>query len=105
MEHAMILVVDIPPNTTAAEAEALLNRPYEEGYYLATISAGDRFSARAFYRRRTKVDEREAALAVLRENKDKTVPQIRAALADAGVKRSADWVKQELQDIKGAGQK
>jgi hypothetical protein len=113
----MVRVIDIPPDTTAEEAEVLLNRPYEEGYYLASVVGWDRFGARAFYRRRliTKSGENKsdrggnrsdrdgldkAARAIVQANPRRTIRAIQHALADAGIRRSVGWVSNARADLR-----
>jgi hypothetical protein len=52
-----IRVIDIPVNTTAEEAERLLNAPYDDGYYqerLVQNGLPEGIGARAFYKLRIK---------------------------------------------------
>lgn len=105
MENA-VRVIDIPLDTTAQEAEDLLNAPYEEGYYLASVVVWDRLGARAFYKRRfwaapgagtgrnkaNRDGEDEAAKAVIRANDALTVQALVKKLAALGIKRGKTWV-------------
>jgi hypothetical protein len=53
-----ILIVDVPPDATADQAESLLNAPYESGYYLDKLTFGwDGVGARAFYRLHVKPEK------------------------------------------------
>ncbi len=109
MTEKMVRVIDIPPETTAEGAEVLLNRPYEEGYYLASVVSWGRFGARAFYRRRliTKSGENisdrggnrsdrdgldNAARAIIHADPRRTIRAIQHALAGAGIRRSVGWI-------------
>lgn len=47
----------------------------------------------------------EAARAIIKANLTKTVREIKAALADAGIKRSDGWISMRRCDIKGTGSK
>jgi hypothetical protein len=102
MENA-VRVIDIPPDTTAVQAEDLLNVPYEEGYYLAFVVSWAGLGARAFYKRRvngagTSSDkanrdvEDETAKAVIRANDSLTVQALVKKLAARGIKRGKTWV-------------
>jgi hypothetical protein len=111
----MVRVIDIPPDTTAEQAEELLNLPFEEGYHLTAILAWDRFGARAFYRRRVRAapsgktggnqanrdGQDAAAKAVIRAHADMTVPALIAKLKDVGIVRKQTWVTYARLDIRG----
>ena len=61
-----ILVVDIPANATAAEAEDLLNAPYENGYYIQSLTSGwAEIGARAFFKYRTREKQGEVPVRLL----------------------------------------
>lgn len=56
----IILVIDVPASATAEEAEQILNKPFEEGYYLERLQPkGGDLSARAFFKLRTKTAAKE----------------------------------------------
>lgn len=117
-----ILVIDISPNTTAEQAEEVLNRPFEDGYYLTSIIGWDKFSARAFYRRRVRGVEAsasgaasaktgsnkanrdgkdDAAKAIIRANLSMTVPALVARLNEAGIDRKKTWVGDARLEARG----
>jgi hypothetical protein len=90
VETKQILVVDIQPDTTAAEAEALLNEPLSRGYCFQYISGGwDQLGARAFFRLRTGSDCEAAAeveRAIVPARAASQVGRVQALLADPALR-------------------
>lgn len=96
IEAKPILVVDIQPNTTTAEAEQLLNEPFSRGFYLVSILGGfEHLGARAFYRLRAeKADDgkEEAETRFVKDHMDLSRGMLAAELKKAGMPRSTTWV-------------
>lgn len=113
METKKILVIDIPANATAAEAEQMLNAPYDAGYYVQTIACGFGLALRAIFRAHAlvernirKIDPDDAAArAFIRDNANMTVPALVAALSETGIERKRTWVTNARLDSRGAGAK
>jgi len=105
--------------------------PYESASFLANVKPRD-FDARPFEvtgspdcrlhfvgdgsapavlvkgqggNRANKDGQDEAARAIIKANLTKTVREIKAALSDAGIKRSDGWISMRRGDIKGTGSK
>jgi len=53
----MFRVVEVPLGATAEQAEEILNKPYEEGYYLLNHIAAEGAAFRAIYKLRTKPEK------------------------------------------------
>jgi hypothetical protein len=104
---------------TAERAEALLNQPFDEDYYLLSIVAWGACSARAFYRRRVqhagaggsrgnqanRDGKDEAAKAIIRDNPDLTIMALVIRLKDTGIKRGKSWVSAARIEARGTGVK
>jgi hypothetical protein len=107
MEKKRILVIDIPANATADESEELLNSPYAEDYYLGELLTGwPGVGARAFFklRSRPEADGKDAeTIKLIRDNLSLTVRDLMARLAQAGIKRSREWVGDKRAELIAAG--
>lgn len=118
-----ILVVDIPTDATAEQAEALLNAPYADGYSLdQSLWSGPGIGARVIFRLRASLvkgdskswcrvragdeDGRGAeAVQVIKENPDLSHAKVAAKLRGLGIQRSRTWVGNKRFDIFGEGTK
>jgi hypothetical protein len=95
-----VLIVDVPADTPAGEAERLLNRPYDENYYLDRTTTSQSGSIRAIYRFRSRnapsaVAEGAVARALMKSNPKLSLAKLTKLLADNGVKRSTEWIRQQ----------
>lgn len=80
-------------------------RPYDEGFYLDKLTfSWPGVGARAFYRVRSRklgnVDGQDgAALALVKANEKLSNEKIAAMLHNAGISRSAEWVRRHRARI------
>jgi len=113
------LVIDIPRDATAEQAEALLSAHDAQDYYLAGPIAAEwpGIGARAFFKLRvthkagqgrSKADadgKDVAAKALIAANTTLTIPALVEMLADAGIARKNTWVGNTRLAIKKSGTK
>ena len=115
----VIEVVDVPPGASEDEARALLNRPCEVNRYMLVqvlpLPAG---GCRAFYRLVSsaydkKPGERGAsanrdgketeALQIIRDHVAESCTKLEQRLADAGIKRSVNWIGKKRLPMRAKG--
>lgn len=120
-----VLVIDVPMDTTAEEAAALLNEPLQRNYYLTSVlgwSEVPGVGARAFFKLRVKTpgtvchsmtqaaivaDATEQiaearAVEFIRDNPTMSIRGLRSALEASGFKRGHSWVHVKRHEIERA---
>jgi hypothetical protein len=108
METKTILIVDVPSESSAAQAEALLNAqgdlyflvhvlPIAGGHraYLRRYKQSPPTKAEAAKGNATNLDN-VTALSIVRANRGKPVREIVSLLSAAGIKRGRQWVCEQL---------
>jgi hypothetical protein len=114
IDKKRIRVVDVPSGATAETAENLLNAVCED-YYVMAIHPGDDGGARAFFNLRTrhlsgedrplfrgnKDGKEETALSIIREHVEESCTKLEQRLAEAGIKRSVNWIGKKRLPMRG----
>jgi hypothetical protein len=110
----LVLVLDIPVDTTADEAERLLNVNCEAGFYIAAIVPWPGVGARAFLKRyaakgaptKPPVNGRNGkqaeAVQYIKDNPDMTLRALAAGLQTIGFKRGPAWCHNKRVELRAA---
>jgi hypothetical protein len=105
-----LLVVDIPNDSTAEQAEVALNQPLTEGYYLRLMFPFPGV-VRAFFQLYApkpgpeKRDREDEAIKFVKDNIGLSIRGIYEGLKGIGITRSKTWVADRKADIAVNGSK
>jgi hypothetical protein len=101
-----VVVIDVPANTIAEEAERLLNEPYSRGFYIHRAMELGQGCMRVVYVHRDRpaatkptVTKEATAIQFLRDNREMSIPQLVASFKAIGFVRSAGWITEKRAEI------
>jgi len=109
-----MLVIDIPAGSTAAEAQALLDGPCRQGYFLVNVVGQLAFLRMPVAKRnevpktsqKANADGKDAAAEqFISQHPEMSIRDLVTALADFGIPRKKTWVSDTRLRLRGSGSK